>query len=112
MIQGTHYQRTSLAALQSLDVATMKARLFAEVGLAHPPPPPSPRVGEEEEEATDYTMVVYGELMINKHLFDYPQRQLGSGWYAFGAILRHKGESPMNAMVARARRICHLCFHP
>jgi hypothetical protein len=45
----------------------MKRRLFAEVGLA------------DLDESADYTMVVYGELMINKHFFDYQQRQLSSG---------------------------------
>jgi hypothetical protein len=83
---GATYQKTKLTAVSQVDTKKMKADLFAEIGAT---------VAEKES----FTMVAYGELMCNHSLFDYEERSLSSGWFIFGAILRHKMEAELKASI-------------
>ena len=98
--EGRSYQHTPLTAVNRVDTARMKADLFAELDAT-------------PEEISAFTMVVYGELMINKGLFDYAERSLSSGWFAFGAILRHNGTvfNTANAEAGVTRLAAQLTKH-
>jgi hypothetical protein len=74
--KGALYQKTPLAAVEQLDTQKMKDDLFAEIGAT-------------EFQKNCFKMVVYGELMCNKGLFDYETRDLSEGWFPFGLIIQH-----------------------
>jgi len=80
MISGNSYQKTPLTSVETVDTHRMKEDLFSAIG------------GSDSLKDA-FTMVVYGELMCNKNLYDYSLRALSCGWFPFGIILRHKTES-------------------
>lgn len=70
------YQKTPLAALKGIDVAAVKKEIEGLIGVED--------LG---------TFVLYGELMCNKGLYDYSEKNLSAGWTIFGAMIKPKGEA-------------------
>lgn len=65
------YQKTSLDALKNIEVAPVKKEIEELAGIEN--------LGN---------FVLYGELMCNKGLYDYEDKNLSSAWTIFGAMIQ------------------------
>jgi hypothetical protein len=64
------YQKTSTDALKNIDVLLIKNYIEELCGV---------RMGGN--------FVLYGELMCNKHLYNYSEKNIANGWFVFGAMI-------------------------
>lgn len=71
------YQKTPLDALKGIDVAAIKKEIEGLAGI---------------EDLGNF--VLYGELMCNKGLYDYEEKNLASGWTIFGAMIKPANDVP------------------
>ena len=67
------YQKTSLAAVKEVDVASVREKILAAAGV-------------DGDDVAQF--VLYGELVCNKDIYDYAHRARAGGWLVFGAMVR------------------------
>jgi len=86
------YQKTPLDALKGIDVAVVKKEIEGLAGIED--------LGN---------VVLYGELMCNKGLYDYAEKNLSAGWTIFGAMIQPTADAPqMVEALQKASFTCNL----
>ena len=77
------YQKTSLAAVKEVDVASVREKILAAAGV-------------DGDDVAQF--VLYGELVCNKDIYDYAHRGRAGGWLVFGAMVRAGNDDVKRAM--------------
>ena len=80
------YQKTSLAAVKEVDVATVLEKILAAAEV-------------ERDDVAHF--VLYGELVCNKTIYDYAYRGRASGWLVFGAMIRARNDEVKNTLLGK-----------